>query len=93
MARQEHFKKGDDRWGLLLCVRDRILDLLPEIVNMENVPEIFRLNHLVYRRFVKDLIANGYSVSQGIVKCADYGVPQTRERLLLLASRFWVLFQ
>mgnify|MGYP003381476959 CR=1 FL=1 len=80
-------RKGDDRWGLLYAFRDRILDLLPEIVTAENVPEIFRLNHLVYRRFVKDLIANGYSVSQGIVKCADYGVPQTRERLVLLASR------
>jgi DNA (cytosine-5)-methyltransferase 1 len=80
-------RKGDDRWGLLYAFRDRILDLLPEIVTAENVPEIFRLNHLVYRRFVKDLIASGYSVSQGIVKCADYGVPQTRERLVLLASR------
>jgi DNA (cytosine-5)-methyltransferase 1 len=80
-------RDGDDRWGLLYAFRDRILDLLPEIVTAENVPEIFRLNHLVYRRFVEDLLANGYFVSQGIVKCADYGVPQTRERLVLLASR------
>jgi DNA (cytosine-5)-methyltransferase 1 len=80
-------RKGDDRWGLLYAFRDKILDFLPEIVTAENVPEIFRLNHLVYRRFVKDLTANGYSVSHGIVKCADFGVPQTRERLVLLASR------
>lgn len=80
-------RNNDDRWGLLYAFRDRILDLMPEIVTAENVPEIFRLNHLVYRRFVKDLITNGYFVSQGIVKCADYGVPQTRERLVLLASR------
>lgn len=80
-------RKDDERWSLLYAFRDKILDIQPDIVTAENVPELFRLNHLVYRKFVKDLKSNGYFVSEQVVKCADYGVPQTRERLVLLASR------
>jgi DNA (cytosine-5)-methyltransferase 1 len=87
-AAKTNSRKDDGRWGLLYAFRDKILDLKPDIVTAENVPELFRLNHLVYKKFVKDLKSNGYFVSEKVVKCADYGVPQTRERLVLLASKY-----
>jgi DNA (cytosine-5)-methyltransferase 1 len=80
-------RTDDERWGLLYAFRDRIVDLMPDVVTAENVPELYRLDHLVYRRFVKDLASLGYTITQSVVRCADYGVPQTRERLVLLASR------
>jgi len=78
--------KRDGRWGLLHKFRRLALSLRPEIITVENVPELALLDHSVYSTFVSGLGAAGYHVSSTIVKCADYGVPQTRERLVLLAS-------
>ena len=52
---------------------------------MENVPELS--NQTVFKDFVKKLEEQQYSVSWSIVYCPDYGIPQTRKRLVLLASR------
>lgn len=64
-------------------------EVLPDIVTMENVPSIaaFRLKN-VLPDFVSTLVTHGYKVSYKVVCCPDYGVPQTRKRLVLLASRF-----
>lgn len=57
----------------------------PEIVSMENVPQI--QHNLVFRRFLKLLENNGYHIDYKVVFAPDYGVPQNRKRLLLLASK------
>ncbi len=77
----------DSRWGLLGSFSGLIRKLRPEIVTAENVPELARQKHKVYLEFVSELEDLGYDVMAKVVKCADYGVPQTRERLVLLASR------
>lgn len=76
----------DERWGLLSVFGKLVANVLPEIVTVENVPELLSQKHHVYLEFVEQLEALGYHVSASIVRCADYGVPQTRERLVLLAS-------
>ena len=38
--------------------------------------------------FLSLLEKNGYKVTYKVVYAPDYGVPQTRKRLLLLASKF-----
>lgn len=80
-------RSRDKRWGLLHAFRRLVNDLLPEIVTIENVPELARLKHRVYSNFIEGLAKSGYHVSSSIVRCADYGIPQTRERLVVLASR------
>ncbi|QGU06750.1 putative BsuMI modification methylase subunit YdiO [Corynebacterium occultum] len=75
----------DDRWWLLRHFSRLAGELLPELVTMENVPGL--LNHAVFDEFVGSLEASGYEVSKQIVDCQDYGVPQHRNRLVLLASR------
>lgn len=77
----------DKRWGLLHAFRDLVNALRPEIVTVENVPELALMGHSVYQSFINNLTNIGYHVSSHVVKCADYGVPQTRERLVVLASR------
>jgi DNA (cytosine-5)-methyltransferase 1 len=52
---------------------------------MENVPTVVK--HAVFDDFVSDLRKLGYDVWYGIVDCADYGLPQKRRRMVLLASR------
>lgn len=57
----------------------------PEIVSMENVPQLVR--EPVFKDFVNTLSNNGYIVDYKVVFAPEYGVPQNRKRLLLLASR------
>ncbi|MGC5006474.1 DNA cytosine methyltransferase [Streptomyces sp. NBC_01762] len=55
----------------------------PEWVAMEEVPDVLPL----WRQYAAILRHWGYSVWSGILNAADYGVPQTRRRAILLASR------
>ena len=53
---------------------------------MENVPEL--IGHKVFHDFVAAVKRSKYKVSYKIVNCLDYGVPQSRKRLVLLASKY-----
>ncbi|MGQ4436400.1 DNA cytosine methyltransferase, partial [Streptomyces sp. SAS_260] len=55
----------------------------PEWVLMEEVPDVLPL----WRQYAAILRTWGFSVWTGILNAADYGVPQTRKRAILLASR------
>ncbi len=55
-----------------------------EIISMENVPELKR--HKVFGDFLVMLLRNRYYISVHEVFCPDYGIPQNRKRLVLLAS-------
>lgn len=72
-------------WGLLREFGRIVREIQPELVTMENVVEI--RNHQVYSRFVDTLFKNGYHISVNKVDATDYGVPQNRKRLVLLASQ------
>ena len=52
---------------------------------MENVPNLS--NKDVFKNFVNKLQEIGYQVSFKNVFCPDYGIPQKRRRLVLLASK------
>ena len=75
----------DRRWRLLAEFQRLILATKPNLVTMENVPRL--AEERIFKRFVASLKAARFNVWYGIVNCADYGVPQERERLVLLASR------
>jgi len=75
----------DRRWWLLLQFSRLVGELSPDLVTMENVPRLVEQN--VFAEFVSNLEANGYSVAYQVVNCAEYGVPQQRNRLVLLASK------
>lgn len=83
-------KKTKKSWELLSRFADLIENIRPDVVSMENVPELetFR-DGVVYRKFVERLkkLFSGY-VTDYVVHCPDYGVPQNRDRLVLFASRF-----
>lgn len=78
----------DEKWKLLHTFSD-IIDLVnPDIISMENVPDLKTYhNGEVYNDFV-DRLSKNYSVSSYVVYCPDYGIPQKRTRLVLFASRY-----
>lgn len=81
--------KGHDQWKLLYSFGRIIREVKPDIVSMENVPRLLEYdNGKVFNDFLNILISNKYHVFYKIVNAADYGVPQKRRRLILLASRY-----
>ncbi|PIQ84570.1 MAG: DNA (cytosine-5-)-methyltransferase [Candidatus Omnitrophica bacterium CG11_big_fil_rev_8_21_14_0_20_63_9] len=76
---------SDEKWGLLSHFGRLAEESMPDVVSMENVPELER--HSVYDEFVCLLSRLGYHVSPHKVYCPDYGIPQHRTRLVLFASR------
>ena len=76
---------GNREWALLDSFGTLVANLQPDVVTMENVPRLTA--HPVFDRFLSVLRDGGYQSTYNIVRCAAYGVPQTRSRLVLLASR------
>jgi len=74
-------------WDLLNNFARFVVGVQPELVTMENVPELARRGSEVFEHFVDTLKRNGYFVDSKVVNCVDYGAPQSRKRLVLLASR------
>lgn len=75
----------DKKYPLLYHFARLIEEVSPELVTMENVPDVIK--HQVYHDFVAKLEALGYSISANQVDCVQYGIPQTRKRHVLIASR------
>ncbi|MEZ4863837.1 MAG: DNA cytosine methyltransferase [Caldilineaceae bacterium] len=75
----------DKRWDLLYRFAELIEGCLPEIVTMENVPRVVK--HGVFLDFLRCLHTCKYHVTYDIVESCKYGVPQSRNRVVLLASR------
>lgn len=80
--------KGEHQaWNLLDNFGRLVAGILPELVTMENVPELADRGCEVFGRFLRTLEREGYFVDWKLVRCVEFGVPQARQRLVLLASR------
>lgn len=60
--------------------------LQPKVVMMENVPAL--KDNWRMRRVTRTLRALGYSIEIRVLDASNYGVPQRRRRMVLLAGRF-----
>lgn len=81
-------KETHAKWPLLNEFTRLIKSVKPEIVSMENVPGLakFDKSH-VFKDFLDTLYENSYFVDFKEIYCPDYGIPQQRKRLVLLASK------
>ena len=75
----------DGKWGLLYEFARLAKGARPNVITMENVPTVAK--HEVFHDFVDTLKRLGYNVWFDVVDSSQYGVPQTRRRMVLLASR------
>lgn len=79
-------RRSSDKWPLLAQFSRLVREMNPDIVTMENVPMLE--TESIFSEFVASLIEQGFKVSAGVVDAANYGVPQRRKRLVLLASKY-----
>lgn len=78
--------KDSSKWSLLDSFSRLVNESKPDIITMENVPQLTKYD--VFKKFTQNLENQNYHVYHEIVYCPDYGIPQNRSRLVLLASKF-----
>ncbi|WP_139507755.1 DNA cytosine methyltransferase, partial [Escherichia coli] len=83
--RNPNSRKDDTKWRLLYEFQRLVSDVMPELVTMENVPQL--RNHKVFEGFVSALKTLGYHLWYDVVRCSEYGLPQNRRRLILIGSQ------
>ena len=81
------YKREDPRNVLILEMARLVEEMRPEAVLMENVPGLETRGRHLLDEFVARLRTAGYYPQWWIVQMANYGVPQNRRRLVLLAGR------
>lgn len=74
-----------DKWKLVRAFAKLVIKTSPDIATMENVPYLVRQR--AFKEIVGELSRSGYKIWFKIVDAKLYGVPQTRKRLVLLASK------
>ena len=78
----------DPRNSLIYKAAEIARENKPKVVVIENVPGVLVGLHKIYwQGLIEQLEAAGYKTRQFNINCADYGVPQSRRRVLLLAWR------
>lgn len=82
--KDKYNRKKHKDWKLLYQFARLVDEVKPQIVSMENVPELVK--EQVFMDFINILEELNYNITYKIVNAADYGIPQRRKRLLLLAS-------
>lgn len=84
----------DERRNLWRAYLEVVLLARPKAVIMENVPDIALDNEMfIVRSMVTELEQIGYSVEGKVIDTWRYGVPQFRQRFILVAMRDGVRFQ
>jgi DNA (cytosine-5)-methyltransferase 1 len=82
-------KEEGDRKDLLLQFGRLIKETAPDFIFMENVPGLMngRGKH-IFKKFISILEKEKYHYDYGVLNTMNYGVPQRRRRLVLVASKF-----
>ena len=79
--RPHHDACRSTAWAVISCAEVH----RPPFVIVENVPEF--LNWNLYPAWRQALETLGYTISENVLNSADFGVPQNRRRMFIIASR------
>ena len=78
----------DERNSLYLEMKKIVEHLQPEYVVMENVEGLrSMLNGAIVKKIIEDYKTIGYDINVTILNSADYGVAQTRRRVIFVGNR------
>lgn len=79
--------KRDPRNDLVLEMGRLVEEIKPRAVMMENVPGLADRGKPLFNKLLRKLEDLKYRCTWGVLQVADYGVPQNRRRLVLLAGK------
>jgi len=79
-------ERDDPRNELLLVMAELIQRIEPEAIMMENVPGLVSRGKPILEEFLTVVRQLGYQYEWRIEQMANFGVPQSRRRLVLLAG-------
>lgn len=79
--------RRDPRNNLVLEMARLIDEVRPRAVMMENVPGLTTRGKRLFNRLLKTLDRLKYRYAWDVLQVADYGVPQSRRRLVLFACK------
>ena len=82
------YGENDPRNELVLEMARLAKEVMPRAIMIENVPGLATKGKRLYDRLTEDLRLLGYILEEtaSVLQSADYGVPQRRRRLVLLAG-------
>lgn len=86
--------KEDPRNRLIIPTIEIVKELRPQWLLLENVPDmrltVIRTENNEYKNiieYIKEELGKEYVGKAEVVNCADYGIPQTRSRLITIFTR------
>ena len=85
-TKYKYNKDNNSSWNLLNEFLRVIEESKPQIISFENVPNL--KNKKIFEGFIESLKKMKYEISYKIVNCIEYGIPQSRKRIVLLASKY-----
>jgi len=81
-------KNDDPKWQLLHQFAHLVDQVRPDVLSMENVPRLLAFKEgSIFKQFVEKLHDAEYHVVWDVLYGPDFGLAQTRSRLVLLASK------
>ena len=80
------WRRDDERNSLVSEVGRLADELRPKAIMMENVPGLAKKGRPLFDGLLEQLETLGYETNWSILQVADYGVPQRRRRLVMLAG-------
>jgi DNA (cytosine-5)-methyltransferase 1 len=81
------YRREDSRNNLVLEMARLVEQIEPKMVMMENVPGLATRGKAMLDEFIRRIEAKGYVVNKSVLQLADYGIPQSRRRFVLLAGK------
>lgn len=81
------YRREDLRNSLIREMLRLISEIKPTAVMLENVPLLAQRGKYLFTEFLDSIKSLGYATNFGILNAADFGVPQNRKRLVLVAGR------
>jgi DNA (cytosine-5)-methyltransferase 1 len=78
----------DPKWNLVTKFAKLAVEVQPDFITMENVPALLKYKEgRVFSAFCEILQDGGYEIEWSVERCEQYGVPQRRRRLVVLAAK------
>lgn len=80
------YRREDKRNQLVREMARLAEEVKPAVIMMENVPGLARKGSVLFDEFLARIKRAGYIPTFDVLQVADYGVPQSRRRLVVLAG-------